>query len=79
MTSPETPEEPPADLPHRDDHSHWNWLLLVPIVIPLCTPLFNHDTPKLLDFPLFYWLQLGFVLLGVGCTAIVYNKTKRRD
>ncbi|GAA3631257.1 hypothetical protein GCM10022223_56610 [Kineosporia mesophila] len=76
MSSSEPPEEP-----HRghSDASHWNWFLLIPIVIPLSTPLFNHDGPRLFDFPLFYWLQLAFVLLGVGCTALVYTKTKRRD
>ncbi|GAB6898938.1 DUF3311 domain-containing protein [Kineosporia succinea] len=61
-------------MPNR---SHWYWLLLVPIVIPLSTPLFNSKTPELFGFPLFYWLQLAFVLLGVGCTAVVHLKTKR--
>ncbi|MBT0767545.1 DUF3311 domain-containing protein [Kineosporia sp. J2-2] len=70
--------EPPEDQ-RSPDSSAWNWLLLVPIVIPLSTPLFNHETPRLAGFPLFYWLQLAFVLLGVGCTALVYNRTKRRD
>lgn len=74
------PADPPAaDAPARSGSAAWNWLLLVPIVIPLCTPLFNHDSPRLLDFPLFYWLQLAFVLLGVGCTALVHLRTRRRD
>jgi hypothetical protein len=83
----EPPADPPADPPagssvqrrRRPDASPWNWLLLLPIVIPLLTPLYNRLTPTLLSFPAFYWLQLSFVLLGVVCTTIVYQLTKRRD
>ncbi len=78
-SSQDPPERPAGPDRKQSDASWWNWLLLVPIVIPLCTPLFNSTTPRFLDFPLFYWLQLAFVLLGVGCTAVVYNRTKRRD
>lgn len=76
MSSSAPLEEPD---PPSSDSSRWNWILLIPVVIPLSTPLFNHETPRLAGFPLFYWLQLAFVLLGVGCTALVYNRTKRRD
>ena len=68
MAEPETP---------RTDRSPWNWLLLIPIVVPLLTPLYNHDEPRLAGFPMFYWLQLAFILLGVGTTTIVYRMTKR--
>ena len=51
------------------DSSPWNWLLFVPIVVPLVTMLFNQDTPRLFGFPVFYWLQLAFVLLGVATTT----------
>ncbi|WP_422773902.1 DUF3311 domain-containing protein [Plantactinospora sp. WMMC1484] len=60
------------------DHSPWNWLLFVPIVVPLITPLFNADSPRIFGFPLFYWLQLVFILLGVGTTTLVYQMTKKR-
>jgi len=60
------------------DKSPWNWLLFVPIVVPLLTPLFNHDSPRLFGFPTFYWLQLAFIALGVGTTTVVYQMTKRR-
>ena len=66
------------DTPRRTDNSPWNWLLVVPIVVPLITPLYNHDSPRLLGFPAFYWLQFAFLLLGVGATATVYNVTKQR-
>ena len=67
------PESPP-----RTDSSPWNWLLLVPIVVPLLTFLFNHDEPRLGGFPLFYWLQFAFILLGVATTSLVYQMTKKR-
>ncbi|GIE76183.1 hypothetical protein Aph02nite_21330 [Actinoplanes philippinensis] len=62
----------------RTDRSPWNWLLLVPIVVPLLTFLYNRDEPRIGGFPLFYWLQFAFILLGVGTTTLVYQMTKRR-
>ncbi|GLY01680.1 MULTISPECIES: DUF3311 domain-containing protein [Actinoplanes] len=61
----------------RTDRSPWNWLLVVPIVVPLLTPLYNFDEPRLGGFPLFYWLQFAFILLGVTTTTVVYQMTKR--
>ena len=69
------PPEPMA--PRRSDRSPWNWLLLVPIVVPLLVPLYNKVDPTLGSWPLFYWLQLLFVGLGVLTTAIVYRRTRR--
>jgi hypothetical protein len=63
--------------PPRSDRSPWNWLLLIPIVVPLLTFLYNHDEPRLAGFPVFYWLQLAFILLGVGTTTLVYQMTRR--
>ncbi|MFI6597561.1 DUF3311 domain-containing protein [Nonomuraea sp. NPDC050536] len=60
----------------RSDRSPWNWLLIVPIVLPLCTFLFNADQPRLAGFPLFYWLQIAFIAVGVAATTIVYRMTK---
>ncbi|GGO10302.1 hypothetical protein GCM10010116_20690 [Microbispora rosea subsp. aerata] len=59
------------------DRSPLNWLLLLPIVIPLIPPLFNSDEPRLFGIPLFYWLQLAFIVLGVASTTIVYRATRR--
>lgn len=70
MVEPETPR--------RGDRSPWNWLLLIPVVIPLLTFLFNFDEPRLFGFPVFYWLQLAFIILGVAATTIVYQMTKGR-
>jgi hypothetical protein len=63
--------------PRRSDRSPWNWLLLVPIVVPLIVPLYNATDPTLFGWPRFYWLQLAFVLLGVATTALVYRMTRR--
>ncbi|GGL97915.1 MULTISPECIES: DUF3311 domain-containing protein [Micromonospora] len=59
------------------DHSRWNWLLFVPILVPLLPVLFNADQPRLFGFPRFYWLQLAFILLGVGTTSLVYRMTRK--
>ncbi|HWS36141.1 MAG TPA: DUF3311 domain-containing protein [Actinoplanes sp.] len=61
----------------RSDSSPWNWLLVVPIVVPLLTFLYNFDEPRIGGFPLFYWLQFAFILLGVTTTTIVYQMTRR--
>jgi hypothetical protein len=71
MTEPESPVA-------RSDRSPWNWLLLIPIVLPLLTPIFNFDTPRLWGFPGFYWMQFLFILVGVATTSLVYNMTRTR-
>jgi hypothetical protein len=74
MTSAQN-EPPPS---RQRDRSPLYWLLLVPVVVPLLVPLFNADDPKLFGFPRFYWLQLAFIVIGVGTTTLVYQLTKRR-
>ncbi|GAA4596693.1 hypothetical protein GCM10023194_69490 [Planotetraspora phitsanulokensis] len=61
----------------RTDRSPWNWLLLLPIAVPLIPALFNAVEPRLFGIPLFYWLQLAFVLLSVAVTLVVYHMTRR--
>lgn len=78
-----TASTPPAGTPtegvtpQRSDRSPWNWLLLVPIVVPLLVPLYNSLNPTIGGWPRFYWLQLLFVLLGVATTSLVYLMTRR--
>ncbi len=63
--------------PRRGDRSPWNWLLVLPVVVPLLTFLFNKNEPRLAGFPFFYWAQFVFVAFGVVCTTIVYLMTRR--
>jgi hypothetical protein len=70
--------DPVPSAPRRTDRSPWNWLLFIPIVVPLITVLFNAESPMLFGFPRFYWLQLAFIVLGVGTTTLVYQMTKKR-
>jgi uncharacterized membrane protein len=78
-----TASRPPVDAatsdvaPHRSDRSPWNWLLLIPIVVPLLVPFYNQIEPTLFGWPRFYWLQLAFVALGVATTVLVYRMTRR--
>ena len=74
MAEPESPEAAPAA---RSDRSPWNWLLLIPIVLPVLTPFYNHLSPRLFGFPAFYWLQFLFILVGVATTVFVYRMTRR--
>ena len=77
MAAPE-PEAPATASSRAKDHSPWNWLLFIPIVVPLIPALFNADSPRLFGFPRFYWLQLAWILLGVTTTTLVYQMTKKR-
>jgi hypothetical protein len=78
MSDPEMRADGAPAVARARDKSPWNWLLFLPIVIPLITPLFNHDSPRLFGFPTFYWLQLLFIVLGVSTTTVVYQMTKKR-
>lgn len=69
------PIHPPAE---RTDHSPWNLLLLLAVVVPLLTFLYDGAEPQLFGFPRFYWLQLSYVVLGIVCTTIVYRMTRRK-
>jgi hypothetical protein len=56
-----------------------NWLLLIPFLAPLLTPLANRMEPQLWGVPFFYWYQLGCVFLAVGVITLVYALTHGRD
>ncbi|MDG4799428.1 DUF3311 domain-containing protein [Micromonospora sp. WMMD980] len=77
MDAPE-PEAPDTARSRAKDKSPWNWLLLIPIVVPLIPAFFNADSPRLFGFPRFYWLQLAWILLGVGTTTLVYQMTRKK-
>ncbi len=69
---------PPEPRRTADRRGRWQWLLIIPVVVPLLVFLYNSKEPRLLGFPRFYWLQLAFILLGVGTTTLVYQLTKKR-
>lgn len=77
---PGAPPRPPAPprRRRRADASHWHWLLFVPIVLPLVTPLYNRMEPALFGLPFYYWCQLAFAGLAAVVVAIVHTATKRR-
>lgn len=75
MTAQEPVQKP--ETKGRSDRSPWNWLLAVPVIVPLLTFLFNDDKPRFAGFPAFYWIQMAFVPLGVLCTVLVYRMTKK--
>jgi hypothetical protein len=56
--------------------SRWYWLLIVPIVLPLVTVIYNRVEPRLFGFPCFYWAQLSYVFVGVVFTFAVYRRTR---
>jgi hypothetical protein len=60
------------------DRSRWHWLLAVPAIVPLLTPLYNRTEPRLAGIPFFCWCQLAFVGLAVGVVTLVYQATARR-
>jgi hypothetical protein len=72
----------PADGQHRrpqgGGRSRWHWLVVVAVVIPLLTPLYNRLQPRLFGLPFFYWSQMAFIGLAACVTAAVYQATKRR-
>ncbi|WP_018656174.1 DUF3311 domain-containing protein [Actinomadura flavalba] len=69
-------QSPPPE-PRRSDRSPWNWLLAVPVVLPLLTFVYNREEPRVAGFPAYYWMQLTFIPLAVVCTLVVYRRTRR--
>ena len=81
MTQVPRPQDPPPAVlvhPAGSDRARWNWLLLLPIVLPLLTFIYNRETPKLLGFPFFFWFQLLFPLLAAAVTAVVFTAARAR-
>jgi hypothetical protein len=67
-----------APAPTRSDRSPWNWLLLIPIVLPLLTFVYNREAPNVAGFPFFFWFQLLFPPLAVAVTTAVFLLAKKR-
>ena len=61
----------------RTDRNPWNWLLLIPIILPLLTVLYNRETPMLFGFPFFFWFQMLFAPLAVVTSVTVFYLSRR--
>ena len=60
----------------REDASPWNWLLLVPIVLPLIPGLYNRIEPTVFGIPFFYWGQLSFAFLASATLTFLHLKVR---
>jgi hypothetical protein len=54
----------------------WYWLLLLPLIGTLIPPIYNHDGPRVIGIPFFYWYQMVWIAVSVLCTLVVYRKTR---
>jgi hypothetical protein len=61
----------------RTDRNPWNWLLLIPIVLPLLTFVYNRETPMLFGFPFFFWFQMLFAPIAVLAGVAVFYLSRR--
>jgi len=51
-------------------------LILAPLVGTLWVPFYARTTPKVADFPFFYWYQLMWVPIVAVTTALAYALTR---
>lgn len=63
----------------RTDRSPWNYLLLIPIVLPLLTFVYNSETPMLFGWPFFFWFQMLFSPVAVICAVSVFYRTRQKS
>ena len=58
--------------PVKRKYSPVLWLLIIPFIVLLIPPIYNHVDPTLFGIPFFYWFQLAWVIITAIITAIVY-------
>jgi len=63
----------------RSDHSHWNWLLLIPLFATLYPPLYNKIDPELNGWPFFYWFQMALIPFATVLTVIAFALSRIAD
>ncbi|MEN3304198.1 MAG: hypothetical protein V7603_400, partial [Micromonosporaceae bacterium] len=54
------------------------WLLVIPIVAPLLSPLTNSDLPELWGIPFFYWYQMFCAVLAIVVITSVFLLGRER-
>jgi hypothetical protein len=57
---------------------HWNWLLLMPLLLLVYPGLYARSAPELFGFPFFYWYQFVVVIATAVLTGAVYLLTRNR-
>jgi hypothetical protein len=62
----------------RSKRGHWNWLLVVPLLLLVYPGLYARTTPELFGFPFFYWYQFALVIATAMLTGMVYWLTRNR-
>ena len=72
-----SPPVPPRPATRRSDYSPWNYLLLIPIILPLLTFLYNSETPRLFGIPFFYWFQMLLAPLAVLASVSAFYLARR--
>jgi hypothetical protein len=70
------PVDEPAGRTRR--RGRWQWLLCVPLVLALLSPLYNRIDPRLFGVPFFYWYQLALVGVDIVVISVVYQTSKER-
>ena len=58
---------------------YWQWLLILPAVAPLLTPLVNRVEPALLGVPFFFWYQFACALFAIVVISAVHLVTRTGD
>ena len=58
---------------------HGYWLLAIPTIAPLLTPLYDRATPMVWGIPFFYWYQMACVLLAIAILVTVYLRNRRSE
>lgn len=63
----------------RNRRRHWNWLLLIPLLLLVFPGMYSRSSPELFGFPFFYWYQLVVVIGTALLTGAVYCLTRNRE
>lgn len=53
------------------------FLLAIPCVATLAVPLYNNIEPRLLGFPLFYWVQIALIPLTAAFIYAAYRSEQQ--
>ena len=55
----------------------WLWLLAIPFIALLSTPLYSRINPVVWGFPFFYWYQFLWIPLSAAITFLVHLNSSR--